>query len=255
MLLNNFKPKLKPNFGMKQNCWKTTSEKTSRWLWQNGVMNFASKLNATSTNNMLQRWPNVKAASRPSTTSPSQKPSMTSLGPSKPRFKLNSITERTANTTPIGWPGNPKFKTVSHGIATNVKLSCEMNLNPNSLSPRKTGLSGWTLNSNLEKQLHEKPSCRSWTPNFATNGCPTIPISIFSRRKPRLSSKSKWRNALTISKPARKPKWRHNSSDNWTSEKKSCATKRSLMFASGKRKFVLKSRPNSGLSELKFATA
>ena len=77
------------------------------------------------------------------------------------------------------------------------------------------------------------------------------PILTFSRRKLLWNWKWKWKNVSAISKPGKKTKWLHNSSANSTSEKRSCATKRSSMFVSVKRKYALKLRHNWVSSVLK----
>ena len=80
------------------------------------------------------------------------------------------------------------------------------------------------------------------------------PTSTFSKRRLHWNWKWKWKNAFATSKPAKKTKWPHNSNVNSTSEKRSCATKRSSMFASVRRKSALKSRLNWASSVLKSAT-
>ena len=169
---------------------------------------------------------------------------MTYLVPYKMRSKRNSNTAWSMNSKPTAMPEKPRFKTASQDTDTNGKQNSETNWRPNMEPIRTIGQSVLISNINPEKQRPGRRSCLRWMHNCATSASLTRPTWTFSRKKPPLSWKLKWKSAFETSRPARKKKLQLNLSANLTSVKKSCETRLSSMSVSVNLKFVLKLKAN-----------
>ena len=183
-------------------------------------------------------------ASRPSTTSRSVKQWMTSLVPCTMRSKRNSNTVWTMSSRPTVMHVKLRFRTASQDTDTSEKPNSETSWKLNTVPIRTIGPNVLTSNINPGKQRLERRLCLRWMPNCATSASPTRPIWTFSRKKPRLSWKLKWKSAFGTLRLERKKKLQLNLSANLTSVKKSCETRLSLMFVSENLKSVLKLKVN-----------